>query len=484
MTANQQVGTVVPASGDPIEHVVVLMLENRSFDHMLGALRAFDPHIDGVDPAHPGVNRDAQTGADFAQQADAQPLVGQQFSVPHEFADVAVQLNSGMGGFITAFRNQHPDASTEDLGQVMAYFKDGDLPVLHALAKAFLVCDRWFSSLPGPTWPNRLFVHSGTSLGDVLMPAAADPASIREFWGRYTQDTIYDRLDAAGKTWKIYHQGFPQSVILDRLKQRFLSDRYASMEDFVSDAANAAANAAEFPNYAFIEPCYFDGLFAQENDQHPPAGVAEGERLIAQVYNAIRASDALWASTLLIVVYDEHGGLYDHFVPPPAVAPDDHVTSTFGFDRLGVRVPAILISPYVKRGVDHTVYDHTSVLRYLCEKWNMPYLCRRTDPAAGVNVIGNFAGAISPANPRIDTPAILDEPPPAPTAAVPAGFDSAQASLVAFGELMMKGAVADRPAVSGAPTAASDSAALALPQRARRLEQWMARAKKRGHPPR
>ena len=127
-------------------------------------------------------------------------------------------------------------------------------------------------------------------------------------------------------------------------------------------------------------------LGGEENDQHPPADVRNGEQLIADVYNAIRANDALWKSTLLIVTCDEHGGFYDHVTPPPTVAPDNH-TAEWSFDQLGVRVPAILISPWVKREVIKTVFDHTSLLRYICDKWNLPPLGLRTASRRQGNIV-------------------------------------------------------------------------------------------------
>lgn len=457
--------------GDPIRHVVVLMLENRSFDHMLGALRAsFNADIEGVDPNNPGVNTDSQSLIPYPQKDNADALVGAQFKVPHEFSDVAIQIKGNMGGFVNAYRAANPAASSADLAQVMAYFKDGSLPVLHTLAKNFLICDHWFSSMPGPTWQNRLFVHSGTSLGDVLMPEAKDPDSMREIWGRYTQATIYNRLDDAKRSWKIYHDGFPQSVILDKLKWKLLTGAYASMTEFARDAGQGG----DFPEYAFIEARYFDGVNGPENDQHPPAGVTEGERLIATVYNTIRANDALWKSTLLIITYDEHGGFYDHVTPLPTVAPDEN-TGNFAFTQLGVRVPAILVSPYVRQGVDHTVYDHTSILRYLCEKWDMPHLCRRTEPAPGINAIASFAHAISLSSPRDDTPGAIAVPAESAAVSTDTPLDNNQESLVAYGEMLM----ADDQSVNrGAAAVAVSGAGIGTAQeRAKRLEKWMMSAK-------
>ena len=305
------------------------------------------------------------------------------------------------------------------------------------------------------------------------MPAASDPGTIRLYFGRYDQPTIYDRLAAGGIAWKIYHDGIPQSIILDRLKGRWLTSDYQSIDDFV---AAAAGPAQSFPQYAFIEPRYFKGLGAAEDDQHPPAGVIEGERLIARVYNALRTNEALWNSTLLIVTYDEHGGFYDHVVPPATIAPDDNTGGGFAFDRLGVRVPAILVSPHVARGaVDHTVYDHTSILRYLCEKWALPSMCRRTEPAAGAGRVGNFDACIVRGDPRTDCPGAFQQVDLPPTAARQVPFDSARSSLLAFAEGVMHDVVAQTGPSSHALAALA--APLAPERRAERVESLMLAAK-------
>ncbi|EHP44358.1 phospholipase C [Cupriavidus basilensis OR16] len=446
---------------------------------MLGALKAFDTSIDGIDPQHPGINFDEKNQQTFSQQDVAATFVRPDFKVPHEFDDVQEQIRDGMGHFVDAYCHANQQAPATDGDQVMGYFPDGALPVLHALAKNFLVCDRWFSSMPGPTWPNRLFAHSGTSLGDVLMPDGV-LSTVRMFFGRYSQPTIYDRLDDKQIPWKIYHGGVPQSIVLNRLKPQLFSSRFQSMDGFVADCAGPEQ---AFPSYAFIEPRYFAGLAGEENDQHSPAGVVAGEQLIADVYNAIRKNQALWESTLLIVTYDEHGGFYDHVLPPPTIAPDDH-TDIHAFDRLGVRVPAILVSPWVARGVDHTVYDHTSILRYVCEKWQLPHLCRRTQPAFGANVTGNFASAISLAKARTDTPppSFAGAPRLAALAATgPADFGDAQTALVSYAELVRQEIDAQAMQASGKSMLAARAVPAAgvppVDQRAKAIEQWMIDAK-------
>jgi phospholipase C len=278
----------------------------------------------------------------------------------------------------------------------MKYFADGELPALHALAKKFAVCDRWFSSLPGPTWPNRFFVHSGTSIGRVSMPEGIFDANLH--W--YDQTTLYDRLNEKGIDWRIYYGDVPQSLVLVHQLEPENAARYAKLPRFFRDAGG---DAKDFPKFCFIEPPYYQPGAA---DDHPPHDVLEGERLIADVYNAILRNDALWKSSLLVVLYDEHGGFYDHVVPPETVPPDHHVEE-YGFTQLGVRVPAILVSPFVQPGVIHTVFDHTSLLRYLIDKWSLGPLGAR---AAGAN---SFAGVLLAAPKDVDRLPVISFPVPA-----------------------------------------------------------------------
>jgi len=389
------------AKDDPIKHVVVLMMENRSFDHLLGGMSEINPAVDGVRSNKPYTNK-APDGTVYQQQPVAGWVVNR--DLDHEHDGTMEEMGSAadpMSGFVASYLKRYPDAAAADLQQVMAYFpfgakpQDDKLPALHGLARNFAVCDHWFSSMPGPTWQNRFFAHSGTSLGHTKMPSASDPGSMRIYY----QETIFDRLSDSGIDWKIFHDGIPQSIVLTRLLTRYLTFRgYADMAEF---HRLAAGDAADFPQYAFIEPRYFG---TDENDQHPPADVRRGDQLIAEVYNAIRKNPDLWNSTLLVVTCDEHGGFYDHVEPPYTVAPDDHV-GEWSFDRLGVRVPAILVSPWVGKGVVKTVFDHTSLLRYLCEKWDLEPLGMRMQAGAGAKRAANFADELGKLNaPRPDTP--------------------------------------------------------------------------------
>jgi phospholipase C len=361
---------------DGIKHVVVLMLENRSFDHMVGSLREVFPKLDGIDPSNPGRNIDPrEPTVPYFQKPTSTTALPK--DPKHDLANVRYQLDSALGrcgGFVDDFRRAY-DTPRDVTQEVMAYYDFGDLPALHRLASEFTICDHWFSSVPGPTWTNRLFAHSGTSLGRVEMPTP--PFNLQ--LSRYNQTTLYDRLNEQGISWGIYYGDVPQSLILEHQRSPKNAIRYRRFAGgpFTDSFEEAAAGPADdFPQFVFIEPSYF----LQQNDQHPPSDVMHGDILIARIYNALRRNETLWKETLLVILYDEHGGFYDHVFPGPAVPPDSHAEE-YTFDQFGVRVPAILISPWVGRGPFAVELDHTSLLRYLTDKWQLGSLGARTAAA-------------------------------------------------------------------------------------------------------
>jgi phospholipase C len=411
---------------DPIDHIVVLMLENRSFDQMLGDFQRLYPTLDGIDPSSP--RSEVVDGHRYEQQPTTVRFASNDPN--HELSSVLRQIgaSAAVPGFdcrrsifvrlpavvwlavwswiVWAWRwalipLQKPvmraearpayeshfvaeyvrfisASTTAQRNEIMGYYPVGTLPALHLLAKHFTICDRWFASVPGPTWVNRFFVHTGTARGIARMPNDA-----RDFAGYslYDQRTIYDELNAHEKTWRIYFHDTPQTLALARQWQSQNKLNYAHIDRFEVDAAGPAA---DFPAFVFVEPQYTGD---NPNDDHPPHDVMAGEALIALVYNAIRTNEALWRSTLLIIVFDEHGGYYDH-VEPPAASPPDRCTLEYAFDRLGVRVPAVLVSPWVPAGVfpdDKGVhFDHTSIGRYLCDKWGLKPLGDRMRQAHSI----------------------------------------------------------------------------------------------------
>ena len=361
----------MPAPGlGKLAHVVVLMMENRSFDHMLGGLKAQDPRIDGLtgnesNPDTTGSAAPVKAQAAYQGQLDPDP--------GHQFPDVDLQLFNGnmapdraatMQGFVTNYFGVRRDVKHSR--KIMYYYKPEKLPVISTLAREFALFNGWFSSIPGPTLCNRAFAHYGSSFGHVGMDI---------FYPSPQFKSIYQRLDAVGRTAKIYYFDTKSSTMevvnLLQHQAQFFGD-YAQ---FVADCA-----AGTLPDYCFVESNYSDhdgdaGVLLA-SDQHPDHDVREGERFIASIYNAIKGNAALWESTALLITYDEHGGIYDH-VPPPACTPDGFVaqpaaTKTgkpFFFDRLGVRVPAILVSPWIPKatvvpGADAAggrVFEHASI---------------------------------------------------------------------------------------------------------------------------
>ncbi len=360
---------------DPIRHVVLLALENHSFDQMLGGLNELFPALEGVSPDNTNIDSDGTVYFQRATEERQMPL-----DPHHEVPWVAEQLEDDNSGFVRNFSKMYPQSKPEDRQYVMGYYPAGFLPGLHALAKEFTICDHWFAALPGPTWPNRFMLLTGTSMGRVNMPDDGTRKADLAGYFQQTQDTIFDRLTDKGINWKCYFHDIPQSWVLDHPRQPQNTARYFYMDEFFDDARG---REEDFPQFCFIEP---DFMGIVGNDDHPPHDVMKAEKLIADVYNALRANEQLWRSTLLIVMYDEHGGFYDHVVPPPAVPPDDH-HEEYAFNRFGVRVPALLVSPWVERRVEKTPFDHTSILKYLTDKWQLePLPSRRMAQANSIAV--------------------------------------------------------------------------------------------------
>jgi phospholipase C len=406
---------------DPIEHVIVLMFENRSFDHLLGSLKEVIPGLDGIDKANPKKNvmPDEQGKPYFQEPTSARRLSP---GPSHELKNVLAQIDGvpplgPMGGFVYDYAYSEIISSREQRQEVMNYYDVDTLPALHALARNFTVCDRWFSSVPGPTWPNRFFVHSGTCLG------ITDPVVSSSWHSTYTQSTVYDRLNDADVSWRIYFSDFPQSLVLVNQRHPENIKNYSHIDNFFLDVQHAPT----FPAYTFIEPNYL-GLMGQ-NDWHPPSDILAGDAFLGRLYNAIRSNMELWQTTLFVVVFDEHGGFYDHVQPPQAPSPGGHQ----GYDckLYGVRVPALLISPFTGKTVEHQLFDHTSILRYLQDKYHLGYLGDRTAAAKSIgNCITNEKRTDTPEHVMvgIDSKTITDfvgDPAPRP-------IDATQQASITF----------------------------------------------------
>jgi phospholipase C len=413
-----------------IEHVFVLMLENRSFDHMLGwsGITGTDA-VSGQPTAVQGLTgseaNELPEGGSIAVSAGADYVLD--VDPGHGFDEVLEQL-CGRGATFGGGAGAYPPVSNPgfascfaelvakhhagvDPGTIMRGFRPDQLPVLNALAREFAVCDRWFCSMPGPTWPNRFFVHAASSAGLDDSPSPLRTATALLHGYEFANGTIYDRLDQAGKRWTIVEgDALPQSLGIAGMAERALEGRFMTFEEMAGRLEDP-----ELPDaYVFIEPHYghvlADGSnFKCGNSQHPLDDVTRGERLIKDVYEAIRSSPH-WPTSLLVVLYDEHGGFYDHVPPPRGVSPGDRFAPdvnrhSFQFDQLGVRVPAVVVSPFTARGlVDHTTYDHASLLATVEHLWGLAPLTQRDAAAARFDHLFGLAA------PRDDAPTTLPEP--------------------------------------------------------------------------
>ncbi|MFJ6630902.1 alkaline phosphatase family protein [Streptomyces sp. NPDC091376] len=415
---------------DALEHIVVLMFENRSFDNLLGRLygpgevAAFEGVL-GKDLSNPIPDwAEDDNGRQTVPYGTAETMDTPSPDPGEEYPHVNTQLfgvidpedNRGvaaermaapfnapppgrgptMDGFvadyISAFRAEMGRRPRYDeYAQIMAGYTPDQLPVMSALARGFGTFDHWFAEVPSQTFTNRSFFHAASSSGFVVN------APYRTFPLENTAETVFERLEAAGLTWRVYVDApsplpFTGLIHGPRLRQRFAT-HFVTTDRFLEDAA-----AGRLPTYSFIEPNMWHG----HNDMHPPiaalapgfsfdapSSLLGGEALLAKIYNAVRSSTSSSGSnalnTLLMVVFDEHGGTYDHVPPPAAVAPDPAAPPGqmgFTFDRLGVRLPAIAISAWLPaRTVVNGVHHHTSVIRTLRERWNLgrPLTARDAD---------------------------------------------------------------------------------------------------------
>ena len=351
----------MPPGLDNLKHLVVLMMEKRSFDHMIGLLKDDIPDLRGVAA---GDYTNLDTVGNPVLLTDDAAYQGQLTVDPgHDFNDVYLQIygtpfngtfarTPTMAGFVKSYEQQ---AGVSKGAAVMRCFKPQRVPTIATLATEYAVCDQWFSSVPGPTLPNRAFAHFGTSFGRLDM----SPDFFR------AQPSIYQRLRRAGKTGKIYYYAKWSGT----QGMTFLLADQRNFFGLFGDFKKACAQN-QLPSYSFVEPAYSDNDAELATDQHPDHNVLQGDNFIRRVYDAIRSNDDCWKSTMLVIVWDEHGGLFDHETPP-AVLPDDFSSEAppFNFDRLGVRVPAVIVSPYIDAQVEHTVYEHASIPATVTEQF-------------------------------------------------------------------------------------------------------------------
>ena len=425
-----------------IDHIVQLMLENRSFDQMLGFLYSGSGNKSPLGHALDGLTGTESNPDDTGREIKVYPIKA---TDPHPylmpgadpgegFLNTNIQLysteNPAPGaaptnrGFVQNFKS----AVASDLAkhykdtlpgtepsQIMGMYTPELLPILSGLARGYAVCDAWFASVPTLTLPNRAFAHAATCQGH-----------LDDSTKTYTCATIFGRLSDKAVDWAIFgynrdpltRHDFPDTTNAD-------DSHFGQFSDFQQRAA-----AGTLPAYSFLEPSWD----ANGNSQHPNYDVSKGEQLIYDVYTAVRNGKA-WASTLLIITYDEHGGCYDHVAPPAnATPPNDGTVGEYGFDfkRFGLRVPAVLVSPLIPAG---TVFrgsgpiDHTSVLKTISQRWGTQPLTDRDRAAAGLGEVLTLARA------RTDDPLKGINPPASqgshPHSSDPTKLDKLHAARVA-----------------------------------------------------
>jgi phospholipase C len=402
-----------------IDHIVVVMMENRSFDHMLGFLYAptntspLGQPFDGLTGNES--NPDGKGGSVKVyriQSSDPNPYFMPGADPGEGFPNTNGQLFGTItapapgtpatnNGFVTNFASTLTYLADQKnavipgttASQIMGMYSPALLPVLSKLAAGYAVCDRWFASAPTETFPNRAFVSMATSQGHLEDSAA----------NVFTAPSIFTALANKAATWSVYGYDAPP------LMRTSVADITSAAESHFGKFADfqKAAKAGTLANYVFLEPEWT----SKGNSQHPNYDVSAGEQFLHDVYYALYGMPG-WANTLLIITYDEHGGCYDHVAPPEtAVAPDNSV-GQYGFDfkRFGVRVPTVLVSPLIPAGTVYrsptaVPFDHTSILATVEKRFGVAPLTKRDAAAADVS------GVLTLSTPRTDDPLAGVKPP-------------------------------------------------------------------------
>ena len=435
---------------DRIENIVVLMQENRSFDHFLGYLYpgnvtpngqpfegvAGNPTSIGVDgkpvpvfpitPATP--NAYFMPGAD---PGEGYAATNWQLFGPQASQNPPVPPDANNSGYITNFASTLQWESRKPTwmplpgtvpNDIMGVYTPEALPVLSGLAKGYAVSDMWFASLPTQTIPNRAFLHAGTSQGRM-------DDRVKNF----TCPTIFGAMSKVKGTpvsWKIYgYDAMPLTRLTFSDTAAAPAGNFGLFKDFQADAA-----AGKLPQYTFLEPSWG----STGNSQHPNYNVALGEKLLMDVYQTLRQSPQ-WHKTLFIITFDEHGGIFDHVAPPTGATPPDSTAGEFGFDfkRFGVRIPTVFVSPLIEPGIVFRApaggppFDHTSMLKMLENRFGIAPLTARDAAAPDISDV------VTLTTPRTDDPLAGVQVPSVrtanlygPSAGLPAHLQQVEAGLV------------------------------------------------------
>jgi phospholipase C len=400
----------------PIDHVVVVMMENHSFDNYFGHLNQYANRTD-IESAPAGASNPDVNGQPVPYVHADHPCV---LDPDHSWAGTRREIHGGaMDGFAVANEGYNqaalPATSTDPSlwsgARVLTWYDQRDLPFYYQLASTFAIADHYHASVPGPTWPNRMFLMAGTSFGETTNQT---PTLTSYAYPSYPI-SVLDELEQKGVSWMLYSDGIPGAFVLHGgdvySMKRWTRPVVGTIAQFQADAA-----AGRLPAVSFVDPNLLSELMAGAGtDEHPPGDVQEGELFVSQVVQAVTTSPQ-WSHLALFVTHDEHGGFYDHVAPPPACAPDGIApildptdTTQGGFDLYGVRVLLIAVSPYAKPAyVGHHVYDHTSIARFIEARFDLPALTARDANAEALTDLFDFS------TPAFATPPSLTAPVPDP----------------------------------------------------------------------
>ena len=388
-----------------LETIIIVMMENRSFDHVLGYLSLPGGRTD-VDGLKDEAWRLGQANPGTAGSVPPYALTRMEIpDPPHERDPIGLQIGTAPGspgpmkGFVKSYARRDPPPDDESL--VMGFYGTPGVPMADFFAREFLICDHWFASLPTGTQPNRLMAMSGMAARDTNARFLLTD-----------QELVYDWLDRPRIRWRVYHAGaLPFFALMKRWQPEIaeglaidflgIDTRFRRYERFDRDFSRDPT----LPPVIFIEPEYTDGPHFAPNDDHPPTSIAAGQKFLYSIYRTLIRRPDRWAKTLLVVTYDEHGGFFDH-VPPLPIRTDPPPGYAYRpFETTGVRVPAFLVSPFVERGQTFSEpLDHTSLLALLADRFTpgqsySDAVARRSPP------LSRLAAALTRASPRTDLPA-------------------------------------------------------------------------------
>lgn len=373
----------------PVDHIFVLMMENRSFDHYFSKLPEY------------GVTDVTVADESFANLDDT----GQTVNWFHETEYCVEDPSHGWKGSHRQWNGGKNDGfvlDNEPNGRrAMGYFDAADLPFYYALAKEFAIGDQYFCSLLGPTWPNRMYLYSASSHGLTKNTLPTNLSSAN----------VFAALIAKQIEWKVYRSNLPPAAMfletwLESTKGCGAPEegpcRLAEIDQLEADLASG-----QLPPVVFIDPEYSTGI--EETSEHPPANPHHGQRFTWRVVDALMKSP-IWKRSALFITYDEHGGFADHVPPPPACHPGDsdpEETNDGTFDRLGFRVPLMVVSPFAKKGyVSHLVRDHTSILRFIQARHGIGAFTSRDANSDALMDLFDFDGAPHESPPTFPEPAV------------------------------------------------------------------------------